>query len=130
MKVFSSIGHFFATVGHGIVKAAQVVVTKAPVIESDAQKAQPIVDAVLGVTLGPVAQQLERAAFQLFGNAVAVVSEAKDAVSASGLSVPLDAQLIADLKALAPQFEMLAASLGIGKPANVPLTAPAAVPAQ
>lgn len=127
MKVFRSIGHFFATIGHGIAKAASAVKAEAPVIAADAQKAEPVVAAVATSIFGAAADPIVSLAFQMFGNGVAVASEASDTALAQGLSIPLDTKLIADLKALAPQFEAFAAALGINKPTNVPTVAPKAV---
>lgn len=125
-KVFVSVGHFFASIAHGIVDAGKLIVKDAPKIEAAAQSAQPVIDTVIGVTLGPAAQEIERLAMALLGNAVAVVSETNDAVSQKGLNIPLDQKTISDIKALAPQFQTLAASVGVVKPSGVPVTAPAA----
>lgn len=129
MKVFSSIGHFFATIGHGISTAAKAVAGVAPAVAAGAAKLEPVVEAAtkaaLGPGLGDAALTIERIAFQLLGNGVAIVAEGKTAAEAQGMNIPLDEQLIADLKALAPQFKALAGAFGIGVPTNVPVTAPA-----
>lgn len=126
---FSSIGHFFATAAHAISKAAKAVVSAAPKVGAEAQKLEPVVEAgtraALGPGLGDAAVAFERLAFQLLGNGVAVVAEAKDATDAKGMSIPLDESVIADLKSLAPQLEALFAAFGVSKPTDVPVTAPA-----
>lgn len=126
MKVFNSVGHFFATIGHGISSAAKAVAKEAPVVEAVAQKIEPVVEAVTAATLGPAAAAIERLAFQLLGNGVAVVAEGQGVADAKGLNIQLDEQLIADLRALAPQFTALAGAFGISKPTSLPIIAPKA----
>jgi len=60
---------------------------------------------------------LERGAFALLGKAAQAVHEPGDAASANGVNVALDAQFVADLKALIQAIEQYAKSAGIPKPA-------------
>ena len=124
-KVFKSVGHFFASIFHGLVKAEKVVVAEAPVVAAVVDKAQPVVNLAATSILGPAAGNIENLAYQLFGNVVATVSTAKQAVNDNGtLNLQLDAALIQQIKALAPQAEAIAAAVGVSKPTNVPIVAP------
>jgi len=53
----------------------------------------------------------------LLGKAVQAVTEAGDAPAQNGVNVMLDAQFVADLKALILAIEQYAKSAGIPKPA-------------
>jgi hypothetical protein len=109
---FKNIGHFFATVAGDIVKGARAVGT----VLLKVQKAEPEIEA-LSSLIFPQAVELERGAFALLGKAVQAVSEAGDAAAQNGVNVVLDAQFVADLKALILAIEQYAKSAGIPKPA-------------
>lgn len=92
---FKNIGHFFATVAGDIVKGARAVGS----VMVKVGKAEPEVEAITSLFF-PQAVALERGAFALLGMAAHVVSETGDAAAANGLNITLDAQLVADIKAL------------------------------
>jgi hypothetical protein len=115
---FKNIGHFFATVAGDIVKGAKAVAG----VMLKVEQAEPQVEAVSSLFF-PQAVELERGAFALLGMAAQAVTEAGNAASANGVNIALDAQLIADIKALIPAIEQYAASVGVAKPAA---TTPAA----
>jgi hypothetical protein len=110
---FKNIGHFFATVAGDIVKGARAVGS----VMVRVGKAEPEVEAITSLFF-PQAVALERGAFALLGMAAHVVSEAGDAAAANGLNITLDAQLVADIKALIPAIEQYAKSVGATKPAK------------
>jgi hypothetical protein len=110
---FKNIGHFFSTVAADIVKGARAAAS----VMSRAEKFEPQVEALTGL-LFPQAVELERAAFVLLGMAAEAVSETGDAVAANGLNIPLDQQLIADIKALIPAIERYAKAVGVLQPAT------------
>lgn len=115
---FKNIGHFFATVAGDIVKGAKAVAG----VMLKVEQAEPQVEAVSSLFF-PQAVELERGAFALLGMAAQAVTEAGSAAAANGVNIALDAQLIADIKALIPAIEQYAASVGVAKPAA---TTPAA----
>jgi hypothetical protein len=118
---FKNIGHFFATVAGDIVKGAKAVAT----VMLKVQQAEPEVEA-LSSLLFPQAVELERGAFALLGMAAQAVTETGDAAAANGINLTLDAQLVADIKALIPAIEQYAKSAGVSKPASaVAAAAPA-----
>jgi hypothetical protein len=110
---FKNIGHFFSTVAADIVKGARAAAS----VMSRAEKFEPQVEALTGL-LFPQAVELQRAPFVLLGMAAEAVSETGDAVAANGLNIPLDQQLIADIKALIPAIERYAKAVGVLKPAT------------
>ncbi len=61
--------------------------------------------------------KLERGAFALLGMAAQAVHEAGDAAEQKGVNIALDAQLIADIKALVAAIEEYLKSAGLTKPA-------------
>ncbi len=108
---FKNIGHFFATVAGDIVKGARAVAS----VMLKVGKAEPEVEAISSL-LFPQAVALERGAFALLGLAAQAVQEAGDAASANGINIALDAQLVADIKALIQAIEQYAKSSGVNKP--------------
>jgi len=109
---FKSIGHFFAAMANDIVKGARAVGNAM----AKASAAEPEIEAITGL-LFPQAVELERGAFSLLGLAAHAVSATGAAAGANGLNITLDAQLVADIKALIPAIEQYAKSAGVQKPA-------------
>jgi len=122
MKVFSSIGHFFAAFAHGIVRAGKATPAVAAVVASDASQVQAVVDPLVGA-LYPAAQPIERLAFQLLGDALAIVDKAE---AGAQVVLPIGTDLIASLKNLGSGIKSLGAAVGVAQPTSVPVTAPAA----
>jgi hypothetical protein len=110
---FKNIGHFFATVGGDIVKGARAVAN----VMLKAGKAEPEIEALSSLFF-PQAVELERGAFALLGIAAQAVNEAGDAAAVNGVNIALDAQLVADIKALIQAIESYAKSAGVSKPAS------------
>jgi len=110
---FRNVGHFFATVAADIVKGARVAAS----VMIKAEKVEPEAEALTAVFF-PKAVELERGAFALLGVAAQAVSDAGDAAEANGVNVTLDAQLVADIKALIQAIEQYAQSAGIAKPVS------------
>ena len=110
---FKNVGHFFATVAADIVKGARAVAS----VMIKAEKAEPEAEALTAVFF-PKAVELERGAFALLGVAAQAVIDAGDAAEANGVNVALDAQLVADIKALIQAIEQYAQSAGIAKPVS------------
>jgi|SRR5579862_6188430 hypothetical protein len=108
---FKNIGHFFATMAGDIVKGARAVGS----VIAKAGAAEPEVEAITALFF-PQAVELERGAFALLGMAAQAVTDTGAAVGANGLNIALDAQLVADIKALLPAIEQYAKSAGVQKP--------------
>jgi hypothetical protein len=121
MFSFKSIGHFFASVAHDIVKVSRIA---APVVAKVAE-AEPTVEAISQL-IYPEAVPLERGAFQLLGMAAEAISAAGDAVEANGINLTLDKNIVADIKALIPAIENYAKRFGVSKPSAAPVPAPGA----
>jgi hypothetical protein len=110
---FKNIGHFFATAAGDIVKGARALAS----VMLQAQKVEPEIEALSSLFF-PQAVELERGAFALLGMAAQTVTEAGDAVSANGINIVLDQQLIADIKGLIKAIEQYSKSAGLTKPAG------------
>lgn len=124
-KVFASVGHFFASIFHGVVKAEKAVVADASVVAVAVDKAQPVVNLAVSSLFGPAATTIENLAYQVFGNVVATINTGGQAINENGaLNLQLDSQLISQIKSLGVQGEQLAAAIGVSKPTNLPVTAP------
>jgi hypothetical protein len=85
---------------NGIVKAS----AEAAVVNDAVSKIAPTVEAVSELIV-PGSGRIEALAMDAFGAVVHGVKSAGDAASANGVSVTLDAQLIADIKAILPAVE-------------------------
>ena len=116
---FKNIGHFFATVAGDIVKGAKAVAN----VMLKVEQAEPQVEAVSSLFF-PQAVELERGAFALLGMAAQAVTETGSAAAANGVNIALDAQLVADIKALIPAIKQYAKSVGVAKPAGAVAAAP------
>ena len=79
----------------------------------------------------PNAVNIERAAFAVLGKICAAIADAGNAVAANGLSLQLDAQEIADLKAIAVYLQTATKSaLATAATTAAGAAAPAAIAAQ
>lgn len=126
-KAFKSVGHFFASIFHGVAKAEKAVVAEAPIVAAEAAKIQPVANLVAGSLFGQAGSTLENLIYQVFGNVVATIDAGGQAINENGaLNLQLDAALIAQIKTLGAQAGTLAAAIGVRKPTNLPVTAPKA----
>jgi hypothetical protein len=99
--------HAIASVAHDIVKIARAI---APVLQK-VQAQEATVEALTSL-VDPNAVNIERAAFAVLGKICVVLNEG-NAVAASGISLQLDAQEIADLKGIAAYLQGAIKSAGI-----------------
>ena len=91
MKVFKSIGHFFAV-------AIQAILVDGPKIEAGA----PVVEAVTSLVpvYGPLAVTVEKAGYALLGELLGVLHAGGEAAEAKLADAGLDANVIATIKAV------------------------------
>lgn len=115
--MFKDIGHFFTAVSQYIVKGAKAVAT----VEAKVAAEAPLIENLSGIFFAP-AVPIEDLAFRLFGDISHAVSESGDTITAKGLNYQLDAQTVADIKALIPEIEAFAQRIGVVKPAPTPAT--------
>jgi len=95
------------SVEHAIAIAAQKLVAEAKLVTQTivpvlrrAQASEATIESVTAL-VNPNAVVVERAAFAVLGKILAAMQDGQAAVQASGLNIQLDAQELADLKALA-----------------------------
>jgi hypothetical protein len=117
MIFLQKVEHAIASVAHDIVKVARAVV---PVLRK-VQGQESTVEALTSL-VDPHAVNIERAAFAVLGKICAAISGAGDAVAAHGLNVQLDAQEIADLKAIAAYLHTATKSALATAPATAAAT--------
>ena len=104
MITFRSVGNVFASVLSSIHTGLKAVEKILPSIQQDAQ----IVEGVTALIPGGGAQTalaIERVAFGVLGDVAAAVSAVDEATLAKGLSVTLDAEVAAAVKALVSDFK-------------------------
>jgi len=119
---FRSVGNVFASVLSSIHTGLKAVEKILPSIQQDAQ----IVEGLTAMIPGEGAQTalaVERVAFGVLGDVAAAVSAVDEATLAKGLSVTLDAEVAAAVKALVSDFKSELQAAGLLKPA--PATKPA-----
>ena len=98
--LINSVEHALAAAAIDTVKAAKFVeVSVLPVLKK-AQADQSTIEAVTAL-ISPQAANIERAAFAVLGVVINALDAAQAAADANGLNVSLDAQLVADIKAIA-----------------------------
>jgi hypothetical protein len=99
--LLSSIEHVFASAASDVVKAAKFVeVSILPVLKK-AQADESTIESITSL-VSPQAANIERAGFAVLGVILKAIDDAGAAAGANGLNVTLDAQLIADIKSIAP----------------------------
>ena len=112
--LINTVEHALAVAASDTVKAAEFVETNVLPMLKKAQADQSTIEAVTGL-VSPQAANIERAGFAVLGVVINALDAAGAAAGANGLNVTLDAQLVADIKAIA------AAVKGAVSPtANVP----------
>jgi hypothetical protein len=119
---FRSVGNVFASVLSSIHTGLKAVEKILPSIQQDAQ----IVEGLTAMIPGEGAQTalaVERVAFGVLGDVAAAVSAVDEATLAKGLSVTLDAEVAAAVKALVSDFKSELQAAGLLKPAPATKTA-------
>ncbi len=108
MFFITKVEHALAVVAQEIVRFAKAV---GPVIRK-IQASEPTIEALTNL-VDPSAVAAERAAFALLGKVCAAVEHLGDAAEAKGISIELDAQELADIRALIPALSQLAHAAGL-----------------
>lgn len=104
MSLINTLEHAFAKAAQDIVTAAKFVSgTIVPALKK-AQASETVIEAVTG-TVSKEAVNVERSAFAILGVVVKAIEDAGAAGAAGGLSVTLDAALVADLKTIIPAIK-------------------------
>jgi hypothetical protein len=95
---------FFSTAFQDLKKAATVfknwiltAASDAPKVVADIQKAEPTIEGITAI-FAPGAEKFEQVAINLLEIVGSAVDQAGAAASANGISLTLDAQLVADAK--------------------------------
>jgi hypothetical protein len=110
MNLITTADHAFASAAKDIVSTAKTIQSNVlPLLTKAATQASTI-EAVTGL-VSPAAANVERAAFAALGSIIKSIGDAGAAVAAGGLSVQLDATLVADIKSIIPAVKSQAASL-------------------
>ena len=99
--LISSFEHALAVAASDTVKAAKFVeVSVLPVLKK-AQADQSTIEAVTSL-VSPQAANIERVGFAVLGAVIKALDDANAVAGANGLNVTLDAQLVSDIKSIAP----------------------------
>jgi len=110
MNLITTTEHAFASAAKEIVAAAKFIQSSVlPLLTKTSTEASTI-EAVTGL-VSPAAANIERAAFAVLGVVIKTISDGSQAVLANGLSVQLDATLVADIKAVMSAVKSQAAPL-------------------
>lgn len=104
MNLITTVEHVFAKAAQDVVTAAKFITTSVLPILKKAQADEATVEAITGL-VDPQAVNIERAAFAVLGTVIKVIEDAGTAATAGGLSVSLDAALVADIKAILPSVK-------------------------
>ena len=98
--LITSVEHALATAASDTVKVARFVETSVLPVLKKVQADESTIEAVTGL-VSPQAANIERAGFAVLGVVINAMDAAGAAAGANGLNVTLDAQLVADVKAIA-----------------------------
>lgn len=112
---FQSIAHAFATIAQDVVKVAKKVGPVAAKAAIELQKVQGSEQTVEAITalVDPRAVVIERAAYQSLGHLVAACNATASAAGGGAVTVSLDAEAIAEYKALGESLKAELASAGV-----------------
>ena len=92
--------HALAVAAQDVVKTAKFVETSVLPALKTAQANEATIESITSL-VSPSAANIERAGFAVLGVIINAIDAAGSAASANGLNVTLDAQLVADVKAIA-----------------------------
>ena len=95
-----SVEHALALAAQDVVKTAKFVETSVLPVLKSAQANQSTIETVTSL-VSPQAANIERAGFGVLGVVINAMDAAGTAAGANGLNVTFDAQLVADIKAIA-----------------------------
>jgi hypothetical protein len=98
--LFTNVEHALAAAAQDVVKTAKFVETSVLPVLKQAQANQSTIESITSL-VSPQAANIERAGFAVLGVIINAIDAAGSAASANGLNVSLDAQLVADVKAIA-----------------------------
>jgi hypothetical protein len=98
--LITSVEHALAVAAQDVVKTAKFVETSVLPVLKQAQANQSTIETVTSL-VSPQAANIERAGFAVLGVVINAIDAAGAAAGANGLNVTLDAQLVADVKAIA-----------------------------
>jgi hypothetical protein len=98
--LITSVEHALAVAAQDVVKTAKFVETSVLPVLKSAQANEATIESITSL-VSPSAANIERAGFAVLGVVINALDAAGAAGSANGLNVSLDAQLVADIKAIA-----------------------------
>jgi hypothetical protein len=98
--LITSVEHALAVAAQDVVKTAKFVETSVLPVLKTAQANESTIESVTAL-VSPQAANIERAGFAVLGVVINALDTAGAAAGANGLNVTLDAQLVADIKAIA-----------------------------
>src|SRR5215813_9487972 len=99
--LLNSIEHALASAASHLIKVAKFVEQSVLAVLKKAQADAPTIEAVTTL-VSPQAANIERVGFAVLGLVIKAIDDAGTAAGANGLNVTLDAQLVADIKSIAP----------------------------
>jgi hypothetical protein len=102
--LINSVEHTLAVAASDVVKTAKFVESSVLPVLKSAQANQSTVESITSL-VSPQAANIERAGFAVLGVVINALDAAGAAAGANGLNVTLDAQLVADVKAIAPALK-------------------------
>jgi len=100
VHLLNSVEHALASAASDVVKVAKFVEQSVLPVLKKAQADAPTIEAVTAL-VSPQAANIERVGFAVLGVVIKPIDDAGTAAGANGLSVSLDAQLVADIKSIA-----------------------------
>jgi hypothetical protein len=98
--LITSVEHALAVAAQDVVKTAKFVETSVLPVLKSAQANESTIESITSL-VSPSAANIERAGFAVLGVIINAIDAAGSAAGANGLNVTLDAQLVADVKAIA-----------------------------
>src|SRR5262249_60649982 len=100
-ELLSSIEHAFASAASDVVKVAKFVEQSVLPALKKAQAQETTIEAVTAL-VSPQAANIERVGFAVLGVVIKAIDDAGAAAGGKGLNLRPDAQLLADIKNIAP----------------------------
>jgi hypothetical protein len=109
MILLQNTEHILAAAAQDAVKTAKFVEMKVIPALQKASANQQTIETITGL-VSPQAANIERAAFAVLGKVLAAVDAGSQAAAAGGVNITIDAELVADIKAIAPAVQAAVAT--------------------
>ncbi len=107
MSLITSLQHAYAVGIQDLIKVKNTIEKTVLPAMVKAEASAPTIEAITAL-VSPAAANIERTGFAVLGVVIKAIEDANTAAAAGGVSISLDAALVADIKAIMPAVKSAA----------------------